>query len=265
MVNGLPGKMASEVARQIISNENFELIPISFCGSNNKNLDFQIEGINIELVKTENRQNLIEKLTKDILIVDYTLPNAANTNANFYCENEFNFVMGTTGVNRGQLEEKIVNSNISAVVAPNMSKQIVAFQAMMEFCSKTFPKAFRKYTLEITESHQNGKIDTSGTAKSMIEYFNSLGILFNKNQIKMIRNPIEQISLGVPKEYINGHAWHTYKLISEDETVMFEFTHNINGRQTYGVGTIDALNFLKRKIELGEKGKIYSMIDVLKG
>ena len=47
----------------------------------------------------------------------------------------------------------------------------------------------------------------------------------------------------------------------DDELIL---THNINGRQVYVDGTIDAIKFLARKVEKGEKG-LYSMIDVLRG
>ena len=41
--------------------------------------------------------------------------------------------------------------------------------------------------------------------------------------------------------------------------------HNVNGRDIYGLGALDGVTFLQRKREAGEKGKVYSMIDVLKG
>lgn len=53
--------------------------------------------------------------------------------------------------------------------------QIVAFQAMMEYMSNNFPGAFSGYKLEVTESHQRTKVDTSGTAKDVITSFAKLG------------------------------------------------------------------------------------------
>ena len=67
-------------------------------------------------------------------------------------------------------------SSIPAVIAPNMAKQIVGFQAMMEFAAKEFPNLFKGYSLEIIESHQKGKADTSGTARAMVGCFNQLGV-----------------------------------------------------------------------------------------
>ena len=58
-----------------------------------------------------------------------------------------------------------------AVIAPNMCKQIVAFQATMQHMADNFPGAFEGYSMEIKESHQSTKADTSGTAKAMVGHF----------------------------------------------------------------------------------------------
>jgi 4-hydroxy-tetrahydrodipicolinate reductase len=71
--------------------------------------------------------------------------------------------------------------------------------------------------------------------------------------------------MGIPKEYLTGHGWHTYTLISGDNTVRFEFSHHVNGRDVYAKGTLDALVYLSARIGEGTKGKVYTMIDVLKG
>ncbi|MCX6774207.1 MAG: dihydrodipicolinate reductase, partial [Candidatus Micrarchaeota archaeon] len=57
----------------------------------------------------------------------------------------------------------------------------------------------------------------------------------------------------------------TYTLKAQDNSVLVSFTHNVNGRDVYIAGTIDALEYLAGKIAAGEKGKVYSMMDVLKG
>jgi 4-hydroxy-tetrahydrodipicolinate reductase len=222
------------------------------------------------LIKPEDKEFIISNQKPDIT-VDYTHPSAVNSNAEFYCKHGLNFVMGTTGGERGTIEKPgkleltVMNSDICAVIAPNMAKQIVAFQAMMKYAADTFPAAFKGYTLEIKESHQKGKADTSGTAKAMVGYFNTLGIPFTVDQIVMIREPPAQILMGVPESALTGHGWHTYTLKSENESVMFQFTHNVDGRDAYAAGTIDAIRYLSGKIAAGEKGKVYSMIDVLKG
>jgi len=109
--------------------------------------------------------------------------------------------------------------------------------------------------------------DTSGTAKAMVGYFNKLGPDFDVNDIEMIRDPkIQEKDLKIPKEYLTGHGWHTYTLKSKDGSALFEFKHNINGRDIYVNGTFDAVMFLVQKLGQPDNSKkLYTMIDVLKG
>jgi 4-hydroxy-tetrahydrodipicolinate reductase len=269
MVNGIPGKVACTVAGHVQGDRRFRLIPCSFTGPEIQEDAYALEGTAVRLIRPDGREAALRELRQthgDFLSVDYTHPSAVNANADFYCRHALPFVIGTTGGDRQQLEQAVRSSGIAAVVAPNMAKQIVGFQAMMEYAADTFPGLFKGYTLEIRESHQKGKADTSGTAKAMVRYFNRLGVSFSEEQIAMERDPQVQSSRwGVPEQYLTGHGWHTYTLVSADKTVRFEFTHNINGRDIYVQGTLDALLYLEQKLAAGARGQLYTMIDVLRG
>ncbi|DAD49680.1 TPA_asm: hypothetical protein HUJ06_031962 [Nelumbo nucifera] len=118
--------------------------------------------------------------------------------------------------------------------------------------------------LKVMESHQASKLDTSGTAKAVISCFQKLGVSFDLDQIQQIRDPKQQIELvGVPEEYLSGHAFHMYHLTSPDQTVSFEFQHNVCGRSIYAEGTVDAAIFLAKKVRTKADKRIYNMIDVL--
>lgn len=269
MVNGLPGNMAVKAAEHILRDPSIKILPYALTGPEITENETKIGSESIALILPHKRQEMIDAVKKTegrFLCVDYSHPGAVNDNASFYCDNGLPFVMGTTGGDRTILVDTVKASDVAAVIAPNMGKQIVAFQAMMEYAAETFPGVFKGYSLEIKESHQQGKADTSGTAKAMIGYFNRLGTPFEKNQIVMERDPVvQQSKLGVPEAYLGGHGWHTYTLRSEDGTVFFQFTHNVNGRDIYARGTLDAIHYLAKKIEQGAKGRAFTMIDVLKG
>jgi 4-hydroxy-tetrahydrodipicolinate reductase len=269
MVNGLPGNVAQLVARSIVKDPRFDLLPYSMTGPEIQKLRFTVDTVSLELIRPDAKETKIDTIKAEwepFLSVDFSHPAAVNPNAEFYCRAGLPFVMGTTGGDRRSLEQTIESSSIAAVIAPNMAKQIVGFQAMMDYAAKNFAGLFEGYTLEINESHQKGKADTSGTAKAMVTYFNQLGIPFTENQITKIRDPeIQHQQWGIDKEYLDGHAWHTYTLVSADRTVRFEFTHNVNGREIYGRGTLDALLYLAEKVKAGVGGKMFTMIDVLKG
>ncbi len=268
MINGIPGNMAVSVAQHILDDNRFDLVPEALTGPEIVETEFSLDTTIVRLIPPEKREvqiaAIMEKEGK-FISVDYTHPSAVNENADFFCRHGLPFVMGTTGGDRNLLEEAVCASSISSVIAPNMAKQIVGFQAMMAYAANMFPNLFQGYSLAIKESHQRGKADTSGTAKAMASYFNQLGIPFSENDIIKERRPeTQKTEWGIPEKYLQGHGWHTYRLNSTDETVSFEFTHNVNGREIYAKGTLDAVMFLDKKVNEGTKGSVFTMIDVLK-
>jgi len=269
MVNGLPGNLARKVAGYLLTDGRFEIVPHSLTGPEIQESEYIIDGLSVKLIQADQRNSQIAQIKQSLgefLSVDFTHPSAVNSNAEFYCRYGLPFVMGTTGGDRPKLEAMVVSSAIAAVIAPNMAKQIVGFQAMMEYAADNFPDLFKGYSLEIKESHQQGKADTSGTAKAMVGYFKRLGISFSADEIIRIRDPeVQKTQWGIPQEYLSGHGWHTYSLVSEDQTVRFAFTHNVNGREVYVRGTVDAILYLSKKVQAGARGQMFNMIDVLGG
>lgn len=259
MIAGLPGKMATLVAEHVERAEDMELMDFALTEDVGKPL--KIGETKVFQVPLAHHDAKLKELPPDI-IVDFTLPRSVIRNAGLYCECEIPFVMGTTGGDRDLLIQTVESSNISAVIAPNMAKQIVVFQAMMKYAAENFPNAFKGYNLVIRESHQKQKADTSGTARQMVKYFNQLGIPIKTDQIIRLRDPDEQLVIGVPAEYLDGHGWHNYSFCSKDGNVLFRFFHNVNGRDVYAQGTLDAIRFLAKHKK--NKGKVFSMIDVLK-
>ncbi len=269
MVNGIPGNVSIQVATHLLEESRYTLVPYSLTGPEIETGAYSIDDFKIQLIRPEHREGVIKDIqaAHDPLIgIDFTHPSAVNPNADFYCRHRIPFVMGTTGGDRERLNATVRAASIPAVIAPNMAKQIVGFQAMMAYAAENFPGLFAGYSLEIRESHQQGKADTSGTAKAMVTYFNRLGCDFTEEAIFKERNPdIQKNEWGVPEEFLSGHAWHTYTLTSPDSTTTFSFTHNVNGRKIYVRGTLDAVDFLADQVGRGAQGRVFTMIDVLKG
>jgi len=268
MVNGLPGNMATIFVQRALTDPGFDVISYSLTGPEIEDATCTVADMTFELIHPQDRQQKMDMLLDEMgtfISIDYTHPSAVNDNAGFYCRNDLPFVMGTTGGDRQLLEEAVRGSHTAAVIAPNMAKQIVGLQAMMDYAAKTFPGLFTGFTLSVKESHQKGKADTSGTAKAMVGYFNTMGVPFTAEQIVMERDPARQTKVWrIPEAYLGGHGWHTYTLDSADRTVHFEFTHNVNGRDVYALGTLDAVKYLSAKIAAGARGTVFNMIDVLK-
>lgn len=268
LISGMPGSMGRIIAGHALEDSRFSVVLASLTGPEITDKTCTVKERDFELVRPEHHFDFLARAIKEhpgLIVVDYTHPSAVNANARLYCRANAPFVMGTTGGDRQGLVAAVEQSNGIAVIAPNMAKQIVAFSAMMEYAASSFPGLFDGWTLEVQESHQQGKADTSGTAKAIVGCFKKMGVTFDISDIRMIRNPVEQRALGVPEEFLSGHGWHTYRIFSPDRTVSLAFGHNVNGRDVYYPGTADAVVFLDGKIRQGFTGQVFSMTDVLKG
>jgi len=191
MINGLPGNVANMLVRHAVSDSRFSIVPYSLTGPEINDTACESHGAAFRLIRPEDREQAISGIKDEygnFIAIDFTHPLAVEENTRFYCNHDIFFVMGTTGGDRNLLATLVEKSNISAVIAPNMAKQIVGFQAMMAYAADQFPGLFRGYTLTIEESHQGTKADTSGTAKAMAGYFRQMGIPFTEDRIIKIRD-----------------------------------------------------------------------------
>jgi 4-hydroxy-tetrahydrodipicolinate reductase len=268
LIAGMPGNMGRIIAGHALFDSRFFVVEASLTGPEITEQTCKVKEKDFELIGPKRHFEFLTNLKKQhpgLIVVDYTHPSAVNANAGLYCKAGVPFVMGTTGGDRQALVALVEQSKGIAVIAPNMAKQIVAFSAMMEYAASSFPGLFEGWSLDVTESHQQGKADTSGTAKAIVGCFKKMGVDFDIADICMLRDPVRQRALGVPEEFLSGHGWHTYRIASPDKTLSLAFSHNVNGRDVYYPGTADAIVFLNKKIAQGVLGQAFSMIDVLKG
>lgn len=116
--------------------------------------------------------------------------------------------------------------------------------------------------------------DTSGTAKAISADLARLTAEtdWSDDSIERVRDVSEQMAGGgsshagvspVPEDALNGHAYHTYSMVSADKKVEFQIRHNVQGRTTYAEGTVDAVVFLAERVAEGGAPKVFNMIDVL--
>ncbi|GMH40065.1 hypothetical protein BSKO_07969 [Bryopsis sp. KO-2023] len=270
MVNSCSGKMGHAAAEAVVR-AGLNLLPYTITGESveaAKGDVIGVSGVPVAVVGVEEREEVLLRLKSehpDLVVIDYTLPACVNENGLLYSNLGLNFVMGTTGGDREKLKADVKESGVHAVIAPQMGKQVVAFQAMMEYMAKEFPGAFAGYNLSVTESHQETKVDTSGTAKAVVDSFQKLGLDFDTSKIEMVRDASTSMSqMKVPEDALKGHAFHTYHLDSSDGSVSFEFQHNVCGRVIYAEGTVDACLFLAKQIADGSEKKVFDMVDVLR-
>jgi 4-hydroxy-tetrahydrodipicolinate reductase len=260
MVSGLPGKMATMVAEAVKEQNDMKLLGHALAEADGKS---RISRQSVTLVPLADHKQTIRGLAPDI-IVDFTAPNAVNRNAELYCECGVPFIMGTTGGDREKLMETVKRFSIPAVISTNMAVPIVVLMEMMRFAAQKFPNSLEGYLLSVRESHQQTKKDKSGTAKTMILYFNALGIPFTEDQIFSERDPkAQKKDWHVPVQHLSGHGYHAYELLSPDGSTLIQIVHNVDGRNIYLSGVIRSVRFLARQER--DIGKVFSMADVLRG
>lgn len=228
IVSGLPGAMATLEAVDIAKSHKYALVPLGISSENHNWERINIEGTDVTLTPfTPERLATVADQYKGLIAVDYS-KGAVNKNAELYVMAGIPFVMGSTGGDRKKLMETVQNSQTCAVIAPNMAKKIVAFMGDIEAVSLENQGLLQGCKIVLLESHQaakvdkEGKPDTSGTMIAMVEkdgapngYFNVLGTPCTRDQIIMLRNPEEQLKLGVSQEHLDGHGWHFYGIYSD--------------------------------------------------
>lgn len=86
-------------------------------------------------------------------------------------------------------------------------------------------------TTEVTESHQASKTSAPITAQIIAGHFGN-----PPESVKSIRDPNVQTTLGVPSEYLDGHAYHFVKIKAHG--VEAELAFKVHGRRAYFLGAL---------------------------
>ena len=148
------------------------------------------------------------------------------------------------------LETEIMNPDFPLIICPNTSILVLKTLNMI----KINGGHLKNYEISITESHQSSKKTEPGTAYS---FANSLK--FPLEKIVSIRDAeIQQHKIGIPKEYLDKHAYHKITIKDGKDEVTIET--KVLGHDSYakGVKTI-VETVLKNRFE----DKRYTVFDLI--
>ncbi len=175
------------------------------------------------------------------VLVDFTTPEATETNLDYVARYKKALVLGTTGLNEAQLKKvEDISRVVPVVFSPNMSVGVnVLFAILPEIAKKLGPD----YSIEIVEAHHKSKKDApSGTARKFA-----------------------QILADATHKEIPAHAIRLGDIIG-DHTVIFcgnseriEIKHQAHTRDLFALGALKAAKWVHNK-----PAGLYSMQDVLK-
>lgn len=174
------------------------------------------------------------------VFVDFTLPEAVETNLDYVARYKKALVLGTTGLSDTQLSKvEEISKVVPVVFSPNMSIGVnVLFDILPEIAKRLGPD----YGIEIVEAHHKAKKDSpSGTAKKLGQVLQEAA----KREI-----PIHAIRLGD----IAGD--HTVIFCGNSERI--EIKHQAHSRDVFALGALKAAKWIMNK-----PAGLYSMRDVL--
>jgi len=175
------------------------------------------------------------------VFIDFSSPEATDTNLGYVARYKKALVLGTTGLNDAQLKKvEEVSSVVPVVFSPNMSVGVnILFAMLPEIAKRLGPD----YSIEIVEAHHRAKKDApSGTAKK----FGQILADTTKREI-----PIHTIRLG---DIVGDH---TIVFCGNSERV--EIKHQAHSRDLFALGALKAAKWV-----MGKPAGLYSMQDVLK-
>ena len=280
MVNGLPGKMATLVARGIAqgSSEKIDLCDYALTGPNMPS-EIRFATSIVQLIpKKSHEQFLSEYLgnlqkSERLIAVDFVKgEDQANRNAGLYFMNGIPFVMGSTGADYDIIDAAARSVKIPCVAFPNMDMRIVAWMFGISQMAEKCPGAFEGASFDLIETHQADKgEETSGTMKDMLKYLSRLSKReLTLADIKRIRDPDIQTRLfGVPDQWLGWHAYHVIKVFDAEERDGTRNREDLifkrHGGESYRQGTMKALDFLIQVLERDGEAKRYTMFDVFQG
>lgn len=226
IVNGLPGSIPRAIAAAIIASDQFELLPISLTGPEIKVKNITISNLPVKLLWPEERNQLLTRGWPDV-VIHFADNEGLEESLFFYEQNKLPFVICAGGVELKLIQTSVMKAGINAVYAHNFTKEMTAFQAMIEFAAKNFPE-FKNYHLEVTGEKKR---------KASLNY-------------------------KIPANFWNYSENCLYSLKKEDDSIFLQFNYRADIKSCVD-GCLEAVKFLAavKKFSLSQ-GKTYLMTDV---
>lgn len=174
------------------------------------------------------------------VFIDFTSPDATETNLDYVAKYKKALVLGTTGMSDKQIQKvEEIAKVVPVVFSPNMAVGVNVLFSMLPEIAK---KLGGDYSVEIVEAHHRGKKDApSGTAKKLAQVIADA----TKKEI-----PVHAIRLG---DIVGDHT-----VIFCGNSERIEIKHQAHTRDLFAVGAIKAAKWV-----FGKPAGLYSMQDVL--
>lgn len=245
-INGVCGRMGTRIAELVAKDNDLELVA-ALEDEKHENIGKDLgQIIHKELCGTIISRELQGK--PDVLI-DFSSPVSTVGRLKTCTEQGIAMVIGTTGLDRKQMESVAkASERIACLYSPNMSIGVNLLFSLVETVSKIIGK---DSDIEIVEAHHRFKKDApSGTALKIAEKICS-ATKQNMDDITIYGR--QGITGERPQNQLCIHSIRSGDIVGE-HTVMFgnagerlELTHKAQTRDSFAIGAIRAASVLARK------------------
>ena len=148
------------------------------------------------------------------------------------------------------LETEKMRPDFPLIICPNTSILLLKTLSVI----KVNGRYFENYEISITESHQSTKKTEPGTA-----YAFANALKFPTEKIVSIRDPeIQQNKIGIPKEYLDKHAYH--KIVIKDGNDEVTIETKVLGHDSYSNGVKTIIDTVLR---CSLENKKYTVLDLI--
>lgn len=246
IVNGCHGKMGQVLVRQIIDDNELNIVA---------GIDRELDKLNVTFPVYE---NIFDCKEKAHVIIDFSSPRAIKELLKYGEKENIPLVIATTGMSSQDMDNiKKASLNIPVFYSTNMSIGINILLNLVQSAAKLMGNSV---DIEIIEKHHNLKIDSpSGTAYSIAEKINevfnhSMKYVYGRHSNEDRRKNNEIGIHAIRGGTIVGE--HSIIFAGKDETI--EISHSASSKNIFALGAIRAAKFIVNK----EAG-FYSMNDLM--
>ena len=257
IVNGAAGRMGKRIIALAIEGGQFEIVgALERAGHPDMGIDAgTLAGSKSINVTISNKY----PSTADVMI-DFSLPEAADAGIDWCAKNGVALVLGTTGLSNAQLQTiKDVSAHVPIVQATNMS---VGMNVLFNLVGKAAAMLGAEYDVEIVEQHHRFKKDApSGSALTLSKNVAAAEGWPWPDCLVHGRSGKEALRT---KNTIGMHAVRAGDIVGEHEVIFstlgetVTLSHSAHNRDNFARGALRAAQWL-----IGKKPALYSMADVL--
>ena len=260
-VAGALGNLGKEVLRSLVESQAY---CVSFDTNGTTQRDEEVPGVG--LITSHNDSGFIFDTLEDnlgkFMVVDCTTRSQAEAAEAFMSRGIPAIMLGTNGQGESETEASLRKLETKfpdalLVRCPNAAAPIAWLLNRLGSLAEDgdpYAKALTGLTATVSESHQEAKKTTPGTARAFHAALEAAGAEVGK--IHSERNPeVQRREWMVPRAYLGGHGYHHITVTSPTGGLEIEINTRVNGRRPYAEGLRDVIlpSFIKEYLS-GNRG-----------